>query len=114
MNLKYRKAKYLVLKYYCKIKIKRGIAMKFVKIDKEKFKPTKNSVKELIFLAYLSFILFICTEVMSAMGTTSYGYIENILSGLLFHSASVSWEYGIKRRNQESSEMIERSDEHFS
>lgn len=52
--------------------------MKFVKIDKEKFKPTKNSVKELIFLAYLSFILFICTEVMSAMGTTSYGYIENI------------------------------------
>ena len=30
--------------------------MKFVKIDKEKFKPTKNSVKELIFLAYLSFI----------------------------------------------------------
>ena len=46
--------------------------MKFVKIDKEKFKPTKNSVKELIFLAYLSFILFICTEVMSAMGTTSY------------------------------------------
>ena len=42
MNLKYRKAKYLVLKYYCKIKIKRGIAMKFVKIDKEKFKPTKE------------------------------------------------------------------------
>ena len=79
------KAKYLVLKYYCKIKIKRGIAMKFVKIDKEKFKPTKNSVKELIFLAYLSFILFICTEVMSAMGTTSYGYIEKFGS-ILYNS----------------------------
>ena len=58
--------------------------MKFVKIDKEKFKPTKNSVKELIFLAYLSFILFICTEVMSAMGTTSYGYIEKTVDNSTF------------------------------
>ncbi len=52
--------------------------MRFLKkIDKTKFKITKNSSKELIFLIYISFILFIVTEVMSARGTTSYGYIEN-------------------------------------
>lgn len=52
--------------------------MRILKIDKNKFKPTKNSIKELIFLVYLSFILFIATEIMSAIGTTSYGYISDI------------------------------------
>lgn len=51
--------------------------MKLLKIDKNKFKPTKNSIKELIYLVYISFILFIITEIMCAKGTSSYGYIQN-------------------------------------
>lgn len=52
--------------------------MKFLKFNNKKFRPTKNSIKELIFLVYLAFVLFIVTEVLSALGTTSYGYVENI------------------------------------
>ena len=51
---------------------------------------------------------------MVSKSNLSFNLYKMYLSGLLFHSASVSWECGIKRRNQESSEMIERSDEHFS
>ena len=66
--------------------------MKFFKFDKAKFKPNKSSMKELIYLVYISFIIFIITEVVSAMGTTSFGYIQNsticigvgILLGILF------------------------------
>ena len=50
--------------------------MKFLKLNKTKFKPTKNSIKELTLLIYISFIIFIVTESMSAIGTTSYGYIQ--------------------------------------
>ena len=66
--------------------------MKFFKFDKAKFKPNKSSMKELIYLVYISFIIFIITEVVLAMGTTSFGYIQNstifigvgILLGILF------------------------------
>ena len=49
----------------------------FSKLDKTKFKPNKNSIKELLFLIYASLIIFLVTEVLSARGTTSYGFIEN-------------------------------------
>ena len=49
----------------------------FSKIDKTKFKPNKSSIKELLFLIYTAFILFLITEILSAKGTTSYGFIDN-------------------------------------
>ncbi|MGN1033628.1 MAG: LPXTG cell wall anchor domain-containing protein, partial [Intestinibacter sp.] len=46
-------------------------------IDKTKLKPNKSSIQELLFLIYTAFILFLVTEILSARGTTSYGFIEN-------------------------------------
>lgn len=78
--------------------------MKFLKIDKEKFKPNKSSIKELLFLIYIAFILFLITEVLSAKGTTSSGFIENSTIGLgigllliLFLSVAFVFKKDIKK-----------------
>ncbi len=77
-----------------------GIDMKFSKFDKKILKLDKNFIKELLFLIYISFVVFLFTEILCAKGTTSYGFIENstiCLGGILILILPLSMLFTFKK-----------------